>query len=147
MSTNIIDTATFGPDGVTIPTEATQDEWAAIHRSIMLCGKAHKAWLKQSRAFATERWGEDYLAETEVQLEMALGIEPPKETPKLNPADKSSAIVTIEGISQQFTLWHRKMDAEIAGWDKPKIEKALGLLEPIEREAKRLRWMLETNSN
>ena len=142
MSTNIIDTATFGPDGVTIPTEATQGEWAAIHRSIMLCGKAHKAWLKQSRAFAMARWGEEFLAETEVQLELVLGIEAPKETPKLNPADKSSAIVTIEGISQQFTLWHRKMDSEIAGWDRAKVEKALGLLEPIEREATRLRGML-----
>jgi len=142
MNTAIIDSATFGPDGLTIPAETTQGEWAAIHRSIMLCGKAHKAWLKQSRAFATARWGEEYLAETEVQLEMVLGIEPPKEAPRLNPADKSSAIVTIEGISQQFTLWHRKMDAQITSWDKPQIEKALGLLEPIEREATRLRGML-----
>ena len=142
MSTNIIDATTFGPDGLTIPAEATQCEWSLIHRSIMLCGKAHKAWLKQSRAFATARWGEEFLAETEVQLELVLGIDAPKETPRLNPADKSSAIVTIEGISQQFALWHRKMDTEIASWDRAKVEKALGLLEPIEREATRLRSML-----
>lgn len=143
MSTNIIDTATFSPTEVTIPSDATQEEWVAIHKTIMMCRKSSKSWLKQSREFASSRWGEEFLAETEVQMELLLGIEPPKETPKLNPADKSSAIVTIEGISQQFTLWHRKMDAEIAGWDKAKVEKALGLLEPIEREAKRLRGMLD----
>lgn len=142
MTTNIIDPATFAPDGLHIPSEATQDDWLAIHKSIMLCRKASKLWLKKSREFASDRWGEEFLAESEVQMELALGIEPPKETTKLNPSDKSSAIVTIEGISQQFTLWHRKMDAEIAGWDRVKVEKALGLLEPIEREATRLRSML-----
>ena len=143
MNTDVIDLATFSPDGVTIPATATQAEWIAIHSRIMLCGVAHKKWLKGSRAYAMAKWGEEFLAESEVQMELDLGIEAPKETPKLNPADKSSAIVTIEGISQQFTLWHRKMEPLITSWDKPQIEKALGLLEPIEREAKRLRAMLD----
>lgn len=139
MSTEIIDPATFSPTSVTIPAEASQDEWLAIHKTILLCRKASKSWLKQSREFATEHWGEEFLAESEVQLELALGIEPPKQSPELNPADKSRAIVTIEGISQQFILWERKMDSEIDSWDRAKTEKALNLLEPIERQAKRLR--------
>lgn len=142
MNTTIIDPATFSPDKVQIPADATQEQWAEIHRTVMLCRKASKAWLKQSREFATQKWGVDFVAETEIQMELALGIEPPKERPNLNPNDKSTAIVTIEGISQKFILWQRKMDEIIPTWDKPRIEKALSLLEPIEREAARLRAML-----
>ena len=142
MNTTIIDPTTFSPDKVQIPADATQEQWAEIHRTVMLCRKASKAWLKQSREFATQKWGVEFVAEAEIQMELALGIEPPKETPRLNPSDKSAAIVTIEGIAQQFVLWHRKMDDEISTWDKPRIQKALNLLEPIEREAARLRAML-----
>lgn len=139
---NIIDPSTFTPTSVTIPPEASQEQWVDIHRSILMCRKASKTWLKQSREYATGKWGVEFVAESEVQMELVLGIEPPSESPRINPADKSAAIVTIEGISQQFKLWHRKMDEEIGSWDKPKIEKALGLLEPIEAQAKRLRGML-----
>lgn len=142
MSTNIIDPATFAPNALNISADTTQEEWLELHKTVMLCRKACKTWVKTSRTFATERWGIDFVAEAEVQMELALGIEAPKETPKLNPGDKSSAIVTIEGIAQQFVLWHRKMDDEISGWDRPRIEKALGLLEPIEAQIVRLRGML-----
>jgi hypothetical protein len=131
-----LDSSIFTSEGVIIPADTQKREWKKIHKTILAyqhARKSRRGWLMRSRAFAMERWGEDYLAESEVQMETALGIEPPKESPKLNPADKSSAIVTIEGISQQFTLWHRKMDAEIAGWNKSQIEKAIGLLEPQAR--------------
>ena len=142
MSTDIIDPNTFTPETVQIPADATQEQWASIHRTVMLCRKASKAWLKRSRAFASERWGIDFVAEAEVQMELALGIEAPKESTKLNPRNKSTAIVTIEGIAQQFVLWHRNMDDEIATWDRPRVEKALGLLRPIGAQIARLEAML-----
>lgn len=142
---NIIDHPnTFAPDKLTIPQEATQEQWRAIHGTILLCRKASRTWLRQSREWAEGKWGADYVAEAEEQMELALGLPPVDTTPKpdLNPADKTKAIITIEGICQQFALWHRKMDKEIDAWDKPRIVKALALIEPIEREATRLRGML-----
>ena len=143
---NIIDPSTFAPEKVTIPEDATQDQWASIHSTILLCRKASRSWLKQSREWAESKWGADYVANAETQMELALGLPTPDPTPKpdLNPGDKSKAIVTIEGVSQQFNLWLRKMDSQIDSWDRPRIEKALSLIEPIEAQAKRLRGMLDT---
>jgi hypothetical protein len=142
---NIIDPNTFSIESVSIPEDATQEQWASIHQTIMVCRKASRSWLKQSREWAETKWGADFVASSEIQMEMALGLPQPDSAPKpdLNPNDKSKAIVTIEGICQQFALWHRKMDSQIGSWDRPRIEKALALIEPIEREAKRLRGMLD----
>jgi hypothetical protein len=141
---HIIDPSTFAPDKVTIPEDATQEQWSSIHGTILLCRKASRAWLKQSREWAEAKWGAEYVAEAEEQMELALGLPAPDPTPRLdlNPADKSKAIVTIEGISQQFALWHRKMSGEFERWDKPRLEKALKLIEPIETEAKAMRERL-----
>lgn len=129
-------------DGLTIPDETSQEQWQEIHRSILLCRRAAGKWLSQSRKWATERWGIDYVAETEVQLELALGIEAKDPAASPNPQDKSRGIVTIEGIAQSFELWHRKVAPEIAGWGRDKIERALELLDPIARQAEALRAIL-----
>jgi hypothetical protein len=139
---NISDPTTFAPDKVTIPTDATQEQWADIHRSIILCRKASASWLKQSREFGVTRWGADYVAEQEIQMEMSLGLPEPEPKPALNPADKSKAIATIQGISHSFALWQRKMGPEIEHWNREQLTKALPLLEPIEAQAKRIRELL-----
>jgi hypothetical protein len=54
----------------------------------------------------------------------------PTVKPGINPADKSRGIVTIEGIAQQFIMWHRKMVAEIETWDESRLDRAIQLLEP-----------------
>lgn len=141
MTTDII-AGVFKADGLDLAPDTTQDEWQSIHRTILLCRKSSRSWLKQSREFASEHWGVDYVASAEIQMELSLGLPEPVERQRLNPDDKSSAIITIEGIAQNFMMWHRKMDAEIDTWDRPRIEKALALIEPIEAEAKRLRGML-----
>jgi hypothetical protein len=130
-------------DKVELPDDLTQDAWAEIHRNILLCRHASRTWLKQSRQYAEGRWGEDFVAETEVQYELALGLPEPEPKPKLNPDDKSGAIVTIEGISQSFAMWHRKMAPQIESWEAAKLTKALALLAPIEAQAKRIRELLD----
>jgi hypothetical protein len=142
MNTEIMDPSVFSMDALNIPPHATQSEWEGIHRTIMLCRKASRTWLRQSRDYAAERWGADYVADVEIQMELALGLPQPDPKPALNPADKSSAIVTIEGISQSFSLWQRKMSAEIERWDKVRLAKALELIEPIEKQAARIRELL-----
>lgn len=140
--TNIIDPSTFALDRVTIPTGATQEQWADIHRTALLCRKASRMWVKQSREWASERWGPDYVAEIELQMELSLGLPQPEPKPDINPSDKSKGIVTIEGITQQFALWSRKMQPEIAKWDAVKLKRALELLEPMERQAQEIRARL-----
>lgn len=51
----------------------------------------------------------------------------------LRASDKSGGIVTIEGISQSFDLWHRKMAPMMGGWNQKQIQAAAKLLE---RQAK-----------
>jgi hypothetical protein len=138
----LIDSNIITPDGLAIPDSTTQEAWTDLHRAILTCKRAAGKWLSQSRKWATDRWGIDYVAETEVQLELALGIETKDKPAPLNPADKSKAIVTIEGISQSFALWHRKMAGEVETWDRDRLKRALELLEPMEAQAKAIRERL-----
>jgi hypothetical protein len=135
---------TFAPDALNIPPDITEDAWADMHRTILLCRASSRLWLRQSRDYASTRWGVDYVAEAEMQMELALGLPEPKPAkPALNPEDKSRAIVTIEGICQSFALWQRKMAPEIERWDRERLTKALSLVEPIEAQAKRIRELLD----
>ena len=141
---NITESTTFAPDALHIPTDMTEAAWAEMHRTILLCRASSRLWLRQSRDYASNRWGVDYVAEAEMQMELELGLPEPKpEKPALNPEDKSRAIVTIEGICQSFALWQRKMAPEIERWDRDRLTKALSLVEPIEAQAKRIRELLD----
>lgn len=135
--------AAFHLGTLDIAPTATREEWQDIHRSILLCKSSASRWLKQSRDWATERFGIDFVAETEVQLELQLGLQLPEEKPQLNPADKTRGILTIEGIATKFQLWQRKMSEDFAAWDSTQLTKAIELLEPIERQTKALRDLLE----
>ena len=116
--------------GISIPDETTQEQWTEIHRTILTAKRAAGKWVSQSRKWASERWGVDFVAETEVQLELALGIESKDKPANLNPPDKSRAIVTIEGISQSFAMWHRKMHDDIREWDADRLDRLIDILKP-----------------
>jgi hypothetical protein len=135
----------FTLHALNLPDTLTPAEWTAIHRDIIVCKKAATKWLQQSRDYSTGRWGVEFCADTEAQLELDLGLNLPDAKPALNPQDKSRAIVTIEGISQKFILWQRKMDEEVTTWDSARLNAALNLLEPMEKEAQRLRNLLTRN--
>lgn len=141
----LIDTTMFTLHALNLPETLTPAEWTAIHRDILVCKKAATKWLQQSRNYSTGRWGVEFCADTEAQLELDLGLNLPDAKPALNPQDKSRAIVTIEGISQKFILWQRKMDEEVTTWDSARLNAALNLLEPMEKEAQRLRNLLTRN--
>jgi len=138
----LIDTTMLTLADLILPETLTQKEWEHAHTQLIICKKAANKWLGQSRDYSTERWGLEYTADKEYQLELELGISLPEPKPALNPADKTKAIVTIEGLSQSFILWQRKMSDEIPQWDKDRLNRALELLEPMEKEAKRVRELL-----
>ena len=138
-----IPSTTFALDALNIPADITEDAWAEMHRTILLCRASSRLWLRQSRDYASTRWGVDYVAKAEMQMELDLGLPEPKpDSPTLNPEDKSR-VITIEGISQSFAFWYRKMAPEIEQWDRERLTKALALIEPIEAQAKRMRELLD----
>jgi hypothetical protein len=142
MTIQLVEHPLLTPVGVDLTQETTQDEWKDIHRRILICKKMAAKWRTESLDYATSRWGEEYAHDTEVQLELNLGIPLPPEKPTLNPTDKTTAIVTIEGLSQKFTLWERKMHDDITKWDKDRLTRALELLTPMEATAARIRQLL-----
>ena len=138
----LIDSKTFQIDSVSIPETATKAEWMDIHRAILTCKRASSRWLKQSRSFGTSRWGIEFVADSEVQIELDLGLELADKPEAINAKDKSVAIVTIEGISMSFELWHRKVSDDIPKWNQEQLKRALSLIEPIERKAAEIRALI-----
>jgi hypothetical protein len=138
----LIDTTMFTLNALNLPDTLTPAEWTNIHKDILVCKRAASKWLSQSRDYSTARWGMEFCADTEAQLELDLGLTLADEKPTLNPDDKTKAIVTIEGLSQKFTVWERKMSDDIGKWDKARLERALELLTPMEATAARIRGLL-----
>jgi hypothetical protein len=138
----IIDTTMFTLHALNLPETLTPAEWTDIHKDILVCKRAASKWLSQSRDYSTARWGMEFTADTEAQLELDLGLTLTEEKPTLNPDDKTKAIVTIEGLSQKFTVWERKMSDDIGKWDRDRLERALELLTPMETTAARIRQLL-----
>jgi hypothetical protein len=138
----IIDTTMFTLNALNLPETLTPAEWTNIHKDILVCKRAASKWLSQSRDYSTARWGMEFTADTEAQLELDLGLTLADEKPTLNPDDKTKAIVTIEGLSQKFTVWERKMSDDIGKWDRDRLERALELLSPMETTAARIRQLL-----
>jgi len=138
----IIDTTMFTLNALNLPETLTPAEWTNIHKDILVCKRAASKWLSQSRDYSTARWGMEFCADTEAQLELDLGLTLADEKPTLNPDDKTKAIVTIEGLSQKFTVWERKMSDDIGKWDRDRLERALELLTPMETTAARIRQLL-----
>ena len=141
----LIDNTMFTLAALILPETLTPAEWTLIHKDILTCKRAASKWLQQSRDYSNGRWGMEFTADTEAQLEFDLGLALPEAKPNLNPADKTKAIVTIEGINQRFILWQRKMNEEVTTWDSARLNAALNLLEPMEKEAQRLRNLLTRN--
>lgn len=133
---------TLAIDGSIIFREGlSAEEWFEVHRRLVHT-KAHAtAWLNQSREYGTEKFGLKYAAEAEAMIDRDL-FGDRIEKPDLNPSDKSRSFLTIDGISARYMLWERKMNEEIRTWDKDKLKRALDLLEPMERQAKRVRELL-----
>jgi hypothetical protein len=138
----IIDTTMFTLNALNLPETLTPAEWTNIHKDILVCKRAASKWLSQSRDYSTARWGMEFTADTEAQLELDLGLTLTEEKPTLNPDDKTKAIVTIEGLSQKFTVWERKMSDDIGKWDRDRLTRALELLSPMEATAARIRQLL-----
>jgi hypothetical protein len=120
----------------------SKDDWFSIHAKCVAAKHLGSKLVKLSRERATTEWGVDFVADSEIQIEMDLGVDFPDERPALNPADKSTGIVTIEATHASFLAWDRKMSSEVQTWDAIKLRRALELLEPMEKKAMELRALI-----
>jgi hypothetical protein len=123
----------------------TKDEWFNIHAQCVAAKHLGSKLVKHSRETATASWGVEFVADSEVQIEMDLGVQFLEDKPKLNPADKSTGITTIEATNASFIAWERKMHDEIPTWDDIKLRRALELLEPMERKAAEIRQLISAS--
>jgi hypothetical protein len=109
----------------------SKDDWFQIHAKCVAAKHLGTKLVKFSRDRAISEWGVEFVADSEVQIEMDLGINFPEEKPQLNPSDKSTGIVTIEATNASFIAWERKMHEERKGWDVEKKRKLFELLKPM----------------
>jgi hypothetical protein len=105
--------------------------WVTAHRKLTYMRKQCAKWHKASRDYGVAAYGLDFVAESEAQMELDLGIESKERPPGLNPPDKSKAIVTIEGIHTSFMMWLRKMNPYIETWELDKLERGIELTKPM----------------
>ncbi len=117
-------------------------------RRYVTAGLIPKDWVKKNanghfffKVPKNARWGE--MRERIEQwrgLRYARGWElRPRANGELNPMDKSRGIVTIQGLSQKFELWFRKMWPEIVEMD----DESLIELSVLLSDASFLSWWIE----
>jgi len=123
----------FTPEGLDLPEVLSGAEFFEVGRHIKMAKKLSVQWLKQWRNYGENQFGEEFVQDTEAQIELDLGLASLEmtEKPPLNPKDKSTAIVTIQGIRQSFDLWHRKMAPQIPNWSRDQRKMAAELLRPM----------------
>lgn len=131
------------PDGsIEFRDGLSKEEWYEDHRKFIHAKKFANAWIKKSREYGIERFGVDYVADSEVAIEVDLFGDKIEEKVSVEADDKSKGIFTLHGMSQSFVIWQRKMGPEIEHWNREQLTKALPLLEPIEAQARRIRERL-----
>jgi hypothetical protein len=128
----------FRPDGLVLPEVMSGQEYFEVGYRILVAKKCSSVWMRQWREYGQSNYGEEFVEDTEAQieaqLELAMGLPPSEESakPKLNEGlGKGTAIVTIEGLHQGFSIWRRKMDTSIPKWTTQDRKKACELLRPM----------------
>ena len=126
------------PVDIDLTEGMTQEGWTEIHQRILACKRHAGKWASKSRKFATNKWGIDFVAESEAQMELALGIEA-KTGPE--PCDEHKEAAAANGLVRAYERGYGK-DADLAGWDAARAGRVLELMGPIEGFLVRLRGIV-----
>ena len=129
------------PVDIDLTEGMTQEGWTEIHQRILACKRHAGKWASKSRKFAANKWGIDFVAESEAQMELALGIEA-KTGPE--PCDEPREVVAANGLVRAYERGYGK-DADLAGWDAARAGRVLELMGPIEGFLVRLRGIVTGN--
>lgn len=121
----------------TIPENITQDDWEKGHKDLLYYKEAARYLILKSQAFGAKKFGIETVAKVEAHFFLQMGIDPAK--PAMLERDPDTDV--LKHLQQSVERWMKKSTPE--AWDKDKLTRALDLLEPMEREAKRVRELLE----
>lgn len=136
--TPIIDPPAEIADEIEMPESMTRAQWQAVHGRILQCSRAAGKWLTKSRRFASERWGDAFVAESETQMELALGLETKAIAEKAEKPERDVALA--EALGRSFEKWTRVADIEHLPPDKAR--RILDVLEPVAEVVRKLRKMV-----
>ena len=112
---------------LTIPENVGKGEWTEFHSRLIKCKRSMASWVRDSRRYASGRWGSEFVAAAEQQMELALGIEPPAEQAE-KPQHKDD-IAFAASIAKRITRWDM---SDIDEWNAAKIDLVLVELKPVE---------------
>ena len=138
MSNELTPHGYFRPDGLVLPEVMSGQEFFDVGYKIRVAKKCASLWMMHWRDYGAKQYGEEFVEDTEKQIDQQITLElglPPEELtakPQLNAGlGKGTAIVTIEGVHQLFSIWRRKMDSSIPKWTREDRKKACELLRPM----------------
>jgi hypothetical protein len=117
-----------------IPDNIGKGEWQAMHKAIMGCRNSAAQWLAKSRKFAADKWGVEYLMESESQLELALGIEHKQRPTRIE--DAGAGLRKIEGMVRAFGT------IAVDALSDEQVARVIELLEPVATQLEVLRGRL-----
>jgi hypothetical protein len=120
----------------TIPVDLTLEEWEDGHRKLLWHKEAARHLILKSQAFGAKKFGIEKVAQVQAMFFLQMGIDPTK--PAMLERDLDTDI--LKHLQQSVERWMSKSNPEL--WDKDRLNRALELLEPMEREAKRVRELL-----
>lgn len=125
---------------IEIPECMSPDQWITIHKPLIECKRTISRWVSISRKFATVRWGIDYVAESEYQMTLALGIEVVDDPP---PPPQKDDIAFASAIGKRVGKWDL---SDVDEWNPAKRDTVLTELRPIVDLIDRIRSNRSTES-
>jgi hypothetical protein len=136
MSNELTPNGYFRPDGLVLPEVLSGQEFYDVGYKIRVAKKCASLWMTHWREYGAKQYGEEFVEDTEAQidkqLDLELGLPAEAKKPMLNDGlGKGTAIITIEGLYQGFSIWRRKMNDSIPKWNSEDRKKACELLRPM----------------
>ncbi len=123
-----------GGVSIAIPGEVSKTDWQSMHKVILSCRNSAAQWLAKSRKFAADKWGVEYLMESESQLELALGIEHKQRPTRIE--DAGAGLRKIEGMVRAFGT------IAVDALSDEQVARVIELLEPVAAQLEVLRARL-----
>lgn len=116
-----------------MPESMDREQWREVHGTIIRAKHAAASWLSKSRRFASERWGIAFVEQTEIQMELSLGI---KARDKPRPAALPNEWLLFTAMERFAHKWDK---VDVAAWDADLRGRALESLAPVIAVIERLR--------
>ena len=121
-----------------IPETTTKEQWQEGHKQLLMLGQVVKQLLPKSERFGQKHFGDDAVIDVEAQFILEFGLPIPEETNRIR-LEGDEAV--IDYLERGFQRWVQR-SGSLELWDKPRLERALRMLEPLAEQVNRIRQLL-----